>query len=73
MQLARSTKGMAGVNAGDIIKPVIITDTVRYDTDDPAIWINEANPAASLVLGTDKDRMGLCMYLTCKGRSCLVK
>lgn len=37
------------------IKPRIITEPVKYDTDDPAIWINRANPAESLVLGTDKN------------------
>ncbi len=64
----RTTKGMTGLNAGDIIKPVIITDTVRYDTDDPAIWINEANPAASLVLGTDKDQDGALYVFDLQGK-----
>ena len=54
----RPTAVINGHNAGDIIKPVIITDTVRHDTDDPAIWVNFANPSASLVLGTDKDQDG---------------
>lgn len=55
-------------NTADIIKPVIITDTVRYDTDDPAIWINPANPAASLVLGTDKDQDGALYVFDLNGR-----
>lgn len=63
-----STKGIAGANAGDIIKPVIITDTVRYDTDDPAIWINPANPSASLVLGTDKDQDGALYVFDLQGK-----
>lgn len=37
------------------IKPRVVTEPSRHDTDDPAIWINPANPAESLVLGTDKD------------------
>ena len=37
------------------IKPRIVSDTVKHDTDDPAIWINRSDPAASLILGTDKD------------------
>lgn len=41
-----------------VIRPVVITDTVRHDTDDPAIWINPADPAKSLVIGTDKDQDG---------------
>ncbi|WP_207535909.1 phytase [Desertivirga arenae] len=40
------------------IKPVIITDTVDFDSDDPAIWVNPLDPAKSLVIGTDKDLNG---------------
>lgn len=38
----------------DTLQPAIITDTLPGDSDDPAIWYNAADPAASLVLGTDK-------------------
>jgi 3-phytase len=55
-------------NTADIIKPVIVTDTVKYDTDDPAIWINTANPAASLVLGTDKDQDGALYVFDLNGK-----
>ncbi|GAB4030903.1 phytase [Spirosoma gilvum] len=44
--------------AQQVVQPVVITDTVRHDTDDPAIWINPADPAKSLVIGTDKDQDG---------------
>lgn len=37
-----------------VIRPVIVTDTVNHDTDDPAIWINPNDPAQSLIIGTDK-------------------
>ena len=37
------------------IKPRVVTEPSRHDTDDPAVWINRANPAESLILGTDKD------------------
>ncbi|MFO1451428.1 MAG: phytase [Opitutaceae bacterium] len=40
------------------VKPRVITEPTKHDTDDPAIWINPANPAESLVLGTDKDTDG---------------
>ncbi len=40
------------------IKPVIITEAVQYDSDDPAIWINRVDPSQSLVIGTDKDQNG---------------
>jgi 3-phytase len=37
------------------VKPRVVTEATKHDTDDPAIWINRANPAQSLILGTDKD------------------
>ncbi|MBE7177376.1 MAG: phytase [Mucilaginibacter polytrichastri] len=40
------------------LQPAVVTDTVNFDTDDPAIWINTADPAKSLVIGTDKDSNG---------------
>jgi 3-phytase len=40
------------------VHPKVVTDTTRWDTDDPAIWINYKNPAESLVIGTDKNRDG---------------
>ncbi|HYD82769.1 MAG TPA: phytase, partial [Opitutus sp.] len=44
--------------AADAVKPRVITEPTRHDTDDPAIWVNPADPAKSLVLGTDKDTDG---------------
>ena len=41
-----------------IVEPVFVTDTVAHDTDDPAVWINPADPAKSLIIGTDKDQDG---------------
>jgi 3-phytase len=58
---------LGNANTSDIIKPVIITDTVRHDTDDPAIWINPSDPAASLVLGTDKDQDGALYVFDLQG------
>jgi 3-phytase len=40
------------------VRPRVVTEEVKHDTDDPAIWINRADPAASLVLGTDKHADG---------------
>jgi len=40
------------------VKAVVVTEKVKWDTDDPAIWINEEDPAKSLILGTDKDDDG---------------
>ncbi len=44
--------------APDAIKPRVVTQPTRHDTDDPAIWINPVDPAKSLILGTDKDSDG---------------
>lgn len=37
-----------------VVRPVLVTDRVNHDTDDPAIWINPHDPAQSLIIGTDK-------------------
>ncbi|EHQ25045.1 phytase [Mucilaginibacter paludis] len=50
------------------VKPVIITEAVKYDTDDPAIWINKADPAKSLVIGTDKDADGALYVFDLQGK-----
>lgn len=36
------------------VQSVIATDPVSEDPDDPAVWVNAADPAASLILGTNK-------------------
>jgi 3-phytase len=36
------------------LKQVLDTEPVQHDTDDPAIWINAADSAQSLIIGTDK-------------------
>ncbi|RFS20751.1 3-phytase [Chitinophaga silvatica] len=51
-----------------IIRPVIVTEPVKYDADDPAIWINHANPANSLVIGTDKDAKGALYVFDLNGK-----
>jgi 3-phytase len=40
------------------IEPVVVTEKVKYDTDDPAIWIHPTDKSASLIIGTDKDPDG---------------
>jgi 3-phytase len=37
------------------IAPIIITDSVKKDSDDPAVWIDKKDPSKSLIIGTDKD------------------
>ncbi|RYY63146.1 MAG: phytase [Chitinophagaceae bacterium] len=47
----------AGI-APDAVKPVVVTEQTAFDTDDPAIWINRADPSQSLIIGTDKETGG---------------
>ena len=44
--------------APNAIQPRVITQPTKYDTDDPAIWINPADRAKSLIVGTDKNSDG---------------
>lgn len=43
---------------GKKIQPSVITETVMYDTDDPAIWIHPEDASKSIIIGTDKDTDG---------------
>jgi len=36
------------------VAPVIVTEPVGGDSDDPAIWLHPEDPSQSLILGTDK-------------------
>ena len=51
------------------VKPLYTTDTVQFDSDDPAIWVNPKDPAQSLVIGTDKDEKGALYVYDLKGKS----
>lgn len=44
------------------IQPKYVTDSVTYDSDDPAIWINQDNPLQSLIIGTDKQGVNGGLY-----------
>ena len=50
------------------VQPILITEKTRYDTDDPAIWINHEEPEKSLVLGTDKHRDGALYVFNLEGK-----
>lgn len=52
-----------------VIKPVITTDSVKYDTDDPAIWVNTDDPSKSLIIGTDKDEDGALYVFDLEGKA----
>lgn len=40
------------------IAPDVVTQPTKYDTDDPAIWVNSDDSAMSIVFGTDKETDG---------------
>ncbi|MDX1686281.1 MAG: phytase, partial [Saprospiraceae bacterium] len=40
------------------IEPVLITDKLPHDTDDPALWIDPTEVSKSTVLGMDKEKNG---------------
>ncbi len=50
------------------VNPVVITEPVPHDSDDPAIWINRDDPSKSLVLGTDKNENGGIYVFDLEGR-----
>jgi len=43
--------------------PTVVTDTVFDDSDDPAIWIDSANPSNSIIIGTDKHKENGGLYV----------
>lgn len=54
--------------AENALKPKIVTEPAAHDTDDPAIWVNEDDPAASLIIGTDKDEDGALLVYNLEGK-----
>jgi len=52
----------------EIIKPVIVTEPVNFDSDDPAIWVNPKDPSKSLIIGTDKDINGGLFVFNLEGK-----
>ncbi|RYY20267.1 MAG: phytase [Cytophagaceae bacterium] len=69
-----ATLAADGTNTGPgVVRPVVISQPVRYDTDDPAIWVNPLDPAQSLVIGTDKDSDGGLYVFDLQGKEVLGK
>lgn len=50
------------------VAPVLSTEPVQFDSDDPAIWINKKDPSKSLIIGTDKDENGALYVFDLNGR-----
>lgn len=53
----------------DAVKPLYITDKTEFDTDDPAIWVNEKDRTQSLIIGTDKENGGGIYAFDLKGKT----
>jgi len=60
---SESVEAPAVVYAEDALHPVVITEEVKYDTDDPAIWIHPTDPSQSLIVGTDKNPEDGALYV----------
>jgi 3-phytase len=56
------------VNNQKIISPLVITEAVKYDTDDPAVWVNPTDASKSLIIGTDKNQDGALYVFDLGGR-----
>jgi 3-phytase len=63
-----TNKPGTATNAGDAVQPLYVTEAVEFDTDDPAIWVNPADPSQSLIIGTDKDENGGLYVYDLKGK-----
>jgi len=50
------------------LSPIVVTEQVMYDTDDPAIWIDPADPSKSLIIGTDKEEDGALYVFSLDGK-----
>jgi 3-phytase len=68
LQLACSPRNKQAETSLAPISPVFITDTVTYDTDDPAIWMHPTDPSKSLIIGTDKDSLGALYVFNLEGK-----
>ena len=66
--LAIGVLSAAALGADSVVAPRRVSEAVRHDSDDPAIWINRTDPAQSLVLGTDKDADGALYVFDLQGR-----
>lgn len=61
--LAACSQPAKETNENSPVQPKFVTDTVNYDSDDPAIWINKEHPEQSLIIGTDKHEQNGGVYV----------
>ena len=62
-ELSDSAEGPPIVFAEGALYPIVITEEVKHDTDDPAIWIHPTDPSQSLIVGTDKNPEDGALYV----------
>ncbi|MFQ5822795.1 MAG: phytase [bacterium] len=53
---------------GDLVAPLVISEPVKHDTDDPAIWLHPTDPSKSLIIGTDKNADGALYVFDLDGK-----
>jgi 3-phytase len=49
------------------LTPIVVTQQVKHDTDDPAIWIHPSDYSKSLIIGTDKNVDGALFVFNLDG------
>ncbi|MFC0320467.1 MULTISPECIES: phytase [Olivibacter] len=52
----------------DTLVATVITEKVKHDSDDPAIWIDSEQVEKSLIIGTDKDSDGALYAFNLQGK-----
>ncbi|MFQ5676308.1 MAG: phytase [bacterium] len=50
------------------ISPVLVSEPVKHDSDDPAIWLHPTDPSKSLIIGTDKNEDGALYVFDLNGK-----
>jgi len=56
------------ISSTAVVSPTFVTDSVKKDSDDPAIWVNPTDPSKSLIIGTDKDLDGALYVFNLEGK-----
>ncbi len=62
-ELSDSAESPTIVFAEEALYPIVITEEVTHDTDDPAIWIHPTDPSQSLIVGTNKNPEDGALYV----------
>ena len=68
LTLSSAAASPSGAATGVAVAPRVVSAPVRHDSDDPAIWVDPADPARTLVVGTDKDIDGALYAFGLDGR-----